>query len=144
MDNRNLPLDLECFIGQKAFIEKDGKLLILHDPQMGFDLPGGKIQEGETDLIASLKREVQEETGLVIDVGRPFATWFFTIPIDSGHRSAGKKIFSVGYKCKYLTGEITLSSEHDWYKWIDRNDYGTYAQAGFSSALKAYNGAKIE
>lgn len=132
------PKDLECFIGQKAFIEKDGKLLILHDPQMGLDLPGGKIIEGETDLPASLKREVREETNLEIEVGNPFATWFFTIPLDSGHRSAGKKIFSVGYKCTYLSGEITLSQEHDWYKWITKENYTEYLQSNFSGALKKY------
>lgn len=132
------PKDLECFIGQKAFIEKDGKLLILHDPQMGFDLPGGKIIDGETDIPKSLKREVREETNLEIEVGSPFATWFFIIPINSGHRSAGKKIFSVGYKCTYLSGKITLSSEHDWYKWVDKNDYKKYSETDFSPALKAY------
>lgn len=130
--------DLVCFIGQKAFIEKNGELLILHDPQMGLDLPGGKVIEGESDLRAALQREVKEETSLIIDVGKPFCTWFFTIPLDSGHRSAGKKIFSVGYKCTYISGEITLSREHDWYKWVNKKNYTNYLKSGFSDALKAY------
>ena len=115
--------DLICFIGQKAFIEKDGELLILHDPQIGFDLPGGKVFENETDLTTSLQREVCEETELTIEVGKPFFTWLFTIPLNSGHRSAGKIIFNVGYNCKYKSGEIKLSSEHDYYKWINKDNY---------------------
>jgi len=132
--------DLLCFIGQKAFIEKNGELLILRDPRMGLDLPGGKIIEGETDLIASLKREVSEETMLEIDVGRPFYTWFYTIPIDSGHRSAGKKIFTVGYKCTYISGDVSLSSEHDWSTWVNKDTYVDYLymKSGFTDALKVY------
>lgn len=130
--------DLVCFIGQKAFIEKDGELLVLHDTQMGWDLPGGKVLEGETDLGMSLQREVKEETGLEIVVGRPFYTWFFTILIDSGHRSAGKKIFNTGYRCAYVSGEIKLSSEHQSYKWINKNNYKNYFKSGFTDALKAY------
>ena len=34
-------------VGQKAFIEKDGKVLILNDPGEVLDFPGGKIQDGE-------------------------------------------------------------------------------------------------
>ena len=60
--------DLSCFIGQKAFIEKNGELLILHDPQIGLDLPCGKIIEDETNLTISLKRDVKEETSLEIEV----------------------------------------------------------------------------
>jgi len=130
--------DLVCFVGQKACIEKDGEVLLLHDPQMGFDLPGGKIIEGEVDVALSLKREVLEETKLHIKVGEPFYTWFFTIPLDSGHRSAGKKIFNVGYKCTYVSGDITLSDEHDWYKWVNKGNYTEYLKSGFSEVLKAY------
>ncbi|MBI5614597.1 NUDIX domain-containing protein [Candidatus Gottesmanbacteria bacterium] len=130
--------DLVCFIGQKAFIEKDGELLILHDPSMGLDLPGGKVMEGESDLSKALQREVKEETGLEIVVEKPFYTWFFTIPLDSGHRSAGKKIFNVGYRCMYASGEIKLSREHDKYFWVNKNNYSYHLKSGFSDALKAY------
>jgi 8-oxo-dGTP diphosphatase len=132
--------DLVCFVGQKAFIEKDGKLLILHDPLMGLDMPGGKIIEGETDIVTSLKREVREETGLEITVGRPFVSWFFTIPLDSGHRSAGKKIFTIAYRCTYVSGEVTLSSEHDWYQWVTKENYRQYIEKenNFTRALVNY------
>ncbi len=46
-----------------------GKVLLVHNPDRGWQFPGGKVELGE-DLIAALKREVQEETGIVVSVGQ--------------------------------------------------------------------------
>jgi len=109
------------YVGQKAFIKKGDETLVLGDPIEGLDYPGGKIQEGETDLVESLKREVREETGLEISVGEPFATWTNTFP--DGHRLAGKQVFLVAYKCEYLSGEVKLSHEHDKFSWVNKTNF---------------------
>lgn len=127
------------FVGQKAFIEKEGKVLLLVDPEMGIDLPGGKLQEGETDLASALQREVREETGLAIDVGTPFVTWIYQIPVDAPHRSAGKLIFNVGYHCLYRSGDILLSAEHTSYRWVGKDEYTSVAgHSGFFEGLKVF------
>lgn len=114
-------------IGQKAFIEKDGKVLILNDPVEGLDFPGGKIQEGEakdgdaSSLIRSLQREVLEETGLEIEVFNPFAVWYHEFP--KNHRNYPKIVYLIGFKCKYKSGELKLSDEHDNFKWVDKDSY---------------------
>lgn len=114
-------------VGQKAFIEKDGKVLVLFDPVEGLDFPGGKIQEGEakdadaSSLVASLKREVIEETGLKIEVLDPFAVWYHEFPKE--HRNYGKVVYLVAFKAKYVSGDIKLSNEHDNFRWVDKNDY---------------------
>ena len=117
----NMAKDKLFCVGQKAFIEKDGKVLVLHDPTEGLDFPGGKIQEGETDFMEALRREVREETGLEIKIGQPFVVWYneFFPP----HRNAGKKVYLVGFKAQYASGEIKLSSDHDEYEWVDTNNY---------------------
>lgn len=109
------------YVGQKAFIEKDGKILVLTDPDEGLDFPGGRIEQGENDLSQSLRREVREETGLEINVGDPFVSWYNTFP--EGHPLEGKRVFLVGYKCNYVSGEVALSDEHDGFKWVDEKDY---------------------
>lgn len=115
-------------VGQKAFIEKDGRVLVLNDPIEGLDFPGGKIQESEaingdaSSLIRSLKREVKEETGLDIEVYDPFTVWYHEFPKE--HRNYGKKVYLIAFKCKYnISGELKLSDEHDKFRWVDKNDY---------------------
>ena len=33
------------------------------------------------------------------------------------------QIFYVGYDCKYLSGEVRLSDEHNQYEWVDSKSY---------------------
>ncbi len=113
--------DALFYIGQKAFIEKDGSILTLNDPVKGLDFPGGKVQVGEIDFLEVLKREVREETGIEIEIGRPFVTWYNVLPMH--HRNAGKMVFLVGYRCNYCSGEIQLSNEHDSYRWLNKDNY---------------------
>lgn len=114
-------------VGQKAFIEKGGKVLILGDPTEGLDFPGGKIQEGEaidkdpSSLTRALQREVREETALEIEVGDPFAVWYHVFP--RHHRNFGKSVYLIAFKCKYISGELKLSNEHNNFKWVDKSDY---------------------
>lgn len=135
-------------MGQKALIEKDGKVLVVFDPVFGFDFPGGKIQEdelrpglaagGALDLLNSLKREVKEETGLEIEVLNPYVVWYFEV-LRKAHKLFGKKVYMVLFLCKYVGGEIALSGEHNKYIWVDKDNYQKYADEsdGFM-ALKKY------
>jgi len=53
--------DALFYVGQKAFIEKDGNILILNDPSEGLDFPGGKIQIGELDFPEALRRRSEKK-----------------------------------------------------------------------------------
>lgn len=72
------------FFAQKAFIISDGDLLVVRrspdDPNSaGFwEVPGGRIELGES-LDDHIRREVKEETGLIIEPGAPFYVWQWTI-----------------------------------------------------------------
>ncbi|MES2087626.1 MAG: NUDIX domain-containing protein [Patescibacteria group bacterium] len=130
-------------VGQKAFIEKDGKVLVLNDPKGGLDFPGGKIQEGEAKLgdVASLtnalKREVREETNLEVEVQEPFVVWYHEFAKD--HRNFGKLVYIVGFRCAYVSGDIKLSDEHDRFTWIEAKDFERFDDGSdFSGALKKY------
>ena len=58
------------FIGVAAVVfNEDGQILLIKTAKAGWELPGGRVEQGE-DLIAALKREVREETCCEIEVGR--------------------------------------------------------------------------
>ena len=134
--------DALLYVGQKAFIEKDGKILVLHD-YLGLDFPGGKIQEGEikdgdfNSLNDSLKREVAEETGFKIEVFDPFAVWYRVFP--KIHKYYGESVYLIGFKCKYISGDLKLSDEHDKFEWVDKSSYEKWNdKSGYFTALKKY------
>jgi 8-oxo-dGTP pyrophosphatase MutT (NUDIX family) len=81
-------------VGQKAFIDREGEVLIVFRQNGWFDFPGGRINDGETDIIEALKREVREETSLEVEVCQPFATWL----------GRGDTTYLVGYRCRYVSG----------------------------------------
>ena len=47
------------------------------------DLPGGSPESGEEDLLATLRREIAEETGLTLDAVGPWHEFRFLVKEDS-------------------------------------------------------------
>jgi ADP-ribose pyrophosphatase YjhB (NUDIX family) len=65
-------------VGAVCLLERDGRLLMLRQPHRnGWSLPGGLLDRGESAGDA-VTREVAEELGLRIEVGRPV-----TVVVDS-------------------------------------------------------------
>lgn len=123
-------------VAGKAVIRKNGKILLLkRSPKSGFDpglweLPGGKIDYGE-NLIDALKREVGEEVGIIIKVGRPFKTWHF--------KKEPFWVTGITFLCDYVSGSINLSSEHADYVWIDPMEYKEYPlSTSMEEQIKSY------
>lgn len=110
-------------VAGKAVIRKDGRFLLIRrstrsrfDPGL-WELPGGKIEHGE-DLVEAVAREVREEVGLEIRVGRPIKTWhFFKDPF---------WITGVTFLCDHQGGEVRLSPEHEAFVWTDVQGYASY------------------
>lgn len=119
------------FIANKALIERDGKVLIIREaptnPDVDADnvglweVPGGRMEFGELPEDA-LKREVREETGLEIDVLEPVAVAQWQ-PLIRGEKV---QIVAIYYRCRYQSGEVRLSNEHDQAEWIAPADYTKY------------------
>jgi len=107
-------------VGLKAFIEKDKKLLILQDNDGEWELPGGRVEKSEINKSLSdiLLRETGEELGedFKLSVDHIFHTWIRK-PGDTDYC-----IFLVGFRCTYVGGEVTVSSEHKDFRWVGEEE----------------------
>jgi 8-oxo-dGTP diphosphatase len=97
-------------------IDSGGRLLLIrrgHEPGRGlWSVPGGRIEPGESDEQAVI-REVREETGLSVRVGRL---------IGSVRRPApGGAVFDIrDYAATVAEGTLTAGDDADDAQWVDR------------------------
>ena len=106
-------------VSAAAFIFKKGRLLLIHNPRKGWETPGGIIENGET-LIATLKREIQEECGLCVEI--QYLSSITSVVNSSKGYNGVKKILPLiifDFVCECDQEEVILSEEHDDYCWIE-------------------------
>ena len=111
-----------------AVIFRDGKVLLVRrsrSPGKGFySLPGGRVEYGES-LHTALMREVDEETGLRIDIVG-LAGWREVLPGDSG----GGHYVIMSFAARWAAREPVLNDEHDDFKWLAPGAFGDLKLTG--------------
>lgn len=112
---------MQFHLAVKGIIRKDGKILVLkrsatddHLPGV-WETPGGGVDREENPEEA-LKREILEETGLTVTVGKPFNV--FSFRKDTGEFKVG-----ITFLCEYVQGEVKISEEHSEYRFIDPQEF---------------------
>ncbi len=117
------------FVAMKAFVVHDGKVLVLRESTKyadgtnaaKYDIVGGRVQPGQA-FDESLRREIREETGLEVTMGRPFYVGEWR-PVIKGEPT---QIIATFFECQADTSAVRLSDDHDDYQWIDPKDYKKY------------------
>lgn len=97
--------------------DDDGCIFVARRPEGkalagGWEFPGGKIESGETHE-AALKREIQEELEIQIDVGA-------ALPASSYDYDFGTVVL-YPYRASIVSGVINLT-EHPEGRWVSRAD----------------------
>ncbi|MFA5107194.1 MAG: NUDIX domain-containing protein [Patescibacteria group bacterium] len=99
----------------KALILRDNKVLFVHTPGGSWELPGGKMEFGETPQ-AVLCRELKEELGITrVEIGRPISV--FNI-MTKFHDIARYHFCVVVFECRISKSRFYLSEEHDKWRWV--------------------------
>ena len=111
-----------------AVIFREGKVLLVRrarSPGKGFySLPGGRVEYGES-LHQALAREVDEETGLTIDIVG-LAGWREVLP----GNSAGGHYVIMSFAARWAGREPVLNDEHDDFKWLKPGAFGDLKLTG--------------
>ncbi len=105
-----------------AVIEKNGKVLIARrkHPFMGhnWEFPGGKLEDNES-LEECLKREIREELGIDIAVGKLISSRKHVLNCQSA-------IVLYAYRARCLSGNIVLN-DHEEIAWVAPEDLQKYS-----------------
>lgn len=121
--------DARFFVGCKALIKNSkNEMLILKSGPAElkstkrktpfWDLPGGKIKIGETDMKRTVTREVSEELGVpkgALKVGGLFDASVSKFKIQHGKRIP---LVLVTFKCKLKDNSFRLTDEHERFSWV--------------------------
>ncbi len=104
-----------------AVLYHHGKILITlrpKDKKLGgyWEFPGGKIEKQESPE-AALKRELQEELSIEVDVGELLETVH--------HRYSWGNVIILAYRCHWLSGEIQHLDVAD-HRWVAAGDLLDY------------------
>ena len=119
-----------------AVIFRDSKVLLVRrarSPGKGFySLPGGRVEFGES-LHTALHREVDEETGLKIEIIH-LAGWREVLPGTGG----GGHYLIMSFAARWRAKEPVLNDEHDDFKWLEPDAIGDLqVTAGLQEVIAA-------
>lgn len=96
-------------VSVKGVVARDGRILLLQNERGEWELPGGRLEMGETPE-QCVVREIAEETGWAVTSGPILDAWLYHII------QAAKHVFIVTYACQLNPGQEAvdpvLSTEH--------------------------------
>lgn len=91
--------------------DADGRVLMIRSPRGDWEFPGGQVEEGE-DLVAALQREVREETGITVTVGK----------LAGVYSNVKSHIVMFDFLCELVSGELRTSAESLAVEWVEAGE----------------------
>lgn len=118
---------MQLFVGAKGIVHFEGKVLLVRESSTyhdgvetgKWDMVGGRIEPDE-DVRDGLVREVKEESGLEVSPAELIDV-FDGYPEIRGEKCHVVRLY---FLCQAMSDQVTLSSDHDAYDWVDPNEPG--------------------
>lgn len=132
------------FVAVKLFLEKEGKLFIFKDKFGAWDLPGGRIKkhEFETPLKDVISRKMSEEVGseLQYEVEDRAEVLMRHERVEASSGNPVVRIFGIGYRAQWKSGEPKMSEAHTEMLWVDPKDFKPedYFTGGWLNGVQEY------
>jgi len=116
----------KLFVATKAFIVYNGKVLLLKESAKykdganpgKFDVVGGRVEPGQ-HFKESLRREIKEETGLDVEIGKPF----FVSEWRPKVKNEQWQIVGTFFECHAHSDRVQVSKDHEQHIWIHPDEY---------------------
>jgi 8-oxo-dGTP pyrophosphatase MutT (NUDIX family) len=95
----------------KGVVPSAGRALLLANERSEWELPGGRLEPDE-DPETCLRREIEEETGLTVEVDRLLDTWVYPVLPE-------RRVLIVTFACRSVPhgSEPMVSDEHLGARW---------------------------
>lgn len=132
------------FVAVKLFLERDSKLFIFKDKWGSWDLPGGRIKkhEFETDLKDVIARKMSEEVGSEVryEVEERPEVLMRHERVEASPGNPTIRIFGIGYRAKWVSGEPKMSAAHTEMLWVDVKNFKPegYFTGGWLKGVQEY------
>lgn len=104
-------------VSVKGVVRRDGAVLLARNRRDEWELPGGRLEEGEQPAEA-LVRELREETGLAVRPGRLLVAEVFEVV-------PGRRVLILAHRCDLAdAADPVLSEEHVAVAFVPEVDLG--------------------
>lgn len=118
----------EPTVGALIFNEKNQLLIVkTHKWKGNYTIPGGHVEMGEY-LEDALRREIQEETGLILTKADHLCFQEFVFDDSFWEK---KHFIFFDFVCRVEEGEVQLNEEAQDYAWVDLDRISDYPVDGY-------------
>lgn len=90
-------------VSVKGVLSWNGDVVVLRNRRGEWELPGGRLDAADASPEAALRREMQEELGLDVEVGPLVDSWIYDV--------AGKRVLVLTYACTAARPDVVSHSD---------------------------------
>jgi 8-oxo-dGTP diphosphatase len=110
-------------------IDDDGRALVIQRRDNAHWEPPGGILERDETITDGLLREVEEETGLIVEL----------IALTGVYKNMNRGIVALVFRCRPIGGSLTENSEVAGFRWIRESDVSSIMSEAYAiRILDAY------